>query len=179
MPVEVGIPTPFAKRPARIFYGWWVVSAASVLYALGGGIYWSGFSFYFLPVARELGLSRTSMSLAFGLARLVAGLQGPVAGYLVDRLGPRVMIIFGGALGGLGFILLARTHSYWTFLLVYLGLMVIGFSGGFDLGIMSVANRWFVRRKGRAMSFLWVGLGLGTAFIAPAVGLMVVNLGWR
>jgi MFS family permease len=119
------------------------------------------------------------MSLAFGLARLVGGLQGPIAGYLVDRLSPRVMIIFGGALGGLGFILLARTHSYTTFLLVYLGLMVIGFSGGFDQGIMSVANRWFVRRKARAMSFLWVGLGLGTAFIAPAVGLMVVNLGWR
>jgi MFS family permease len=57
--------------------------------------------------------------------------------------------------------------------------MVIGFSGGFDQGIMSVANRWFVRRKARAMSFLWAGLGLGTAFIAPAVGLMVVNLGWR
>jgi MFS family permease len=165
--------------PGRVFYGWWVVSAVSALYALGSGIYWSGFSFYFLPVARELGLSRTSMSLAFGLARLIGGLQGPIAGYLVDRLSPRVMIIFGGALGGLGFILLARTHSYLSFLLVYLGLMVIGFSGGFDLGIMSVANRWFVRHKARAMAFLWVGLALGTAFIAPAVGLMVVNLGWR
>lgn len=50
--------------PGRVFYGWWVVSTVSLLYALGSGIYWSGFSFYFLPVTRELGLSRTSMSLA-------------------------------------------------------------------------------------------------------------------
>lgn len=179
MPVGVETPGRLARWPGRVFYGWWVVSAVSLLYALGSGIYWTGFSFYFLPVTRELGLSRTSMSLAFGLARLIAGLQGPLAGYLVDRLNPRVMIIFGGALGGLGFILLARTHSYLSFLLAYLGLMVIGFSGGFDQGIMSVANRWFVRYKARAMSLLWVGLALGTAFIAPAVGLMVVNLGWR
>lgn len=168
-----------AKRSARIFYGWWIVAAVSSLYVLGNGVYWSAFSFYFLPVSEELELSRTSISLAPGLARVVGGLQGPVAGYLVDRLGPRLMIIFGGVLGCLGFVLLAHTPNYLTFLLVYLGLVVIGFSGGFDHGILAVTNRWFVRRKARAMSFLWVGISLGTAFVAPLVGLMVVNIGWR
>ena len=89
-----------ARRPGRIFYGWWVITAVSALYALASGTYWSGFSFYFLPITRDLSLSRTSMSLALGLARLVGGLQGPIAGYLVDRLGPRFMIFFGGVLGG-------------------------------------------------------------------------------
>lgn len=168
-----------AKKPSRIFYGWWIIAIVSSLYAVANGIYWVGFSFYFLPVKRDLALSTAAMSLAPGLARLVSGLQGPVAGYLVDRLGPRFMIVFGGVLSGVGFILLAFTHSYLTFLLVYLGLIVIGLSGGFDQGIMSVANRWFVRRKARAMAFLWVGLALGNAFIAPAIGLTIVNLGWR
>ncbi len=89
------------------------------------------------------------------------------------------MIFFGGALGGVGFILLNLTHSYYTFLLVYLGLMVIGFSGGFDQGNISLASRWFVRYRARAMSFLFVGISLGSAFIAPVVGLLVVNIGWR
>lgn len=168
-----------ARIPGGIFYGWWVIVTVSILYVLTTGIYWSSFSFYFIPVAKDLSLSRTSMSVALGLARLVGGLQGPIAGYLVDRLGPRFMIIFGGALGGVGFILLALTHSYLTFLLVYLGLMVVGLSGGFDQGIMSLPSRWFMRHRARAMSFLWVGLGLGTAFIAPVVGVMVVSIGWR
>jgi MFS family permease len=179
VPIGQGVSGIGVIKPGRIFYGWWVIASVSMLYALTNGIYWSGFSFYFLPVTKELGLSRTSMSLVLGLGRLVGGLQGPLAGYLVDRLGPRLMIACGGLMAGLGLILMARSNSYHTFLLVYLGLVAIGFAGGFDQGIISVANRWFVRRKAQALSFLWVGLALGSAFVAPIVGLLVVNIGWR
>lgn len=179
LPIGQGVSGIRLIKPGRIFYGWWVIAAVSLLYAVASGIYWSGFSFYFLPITQDLGISRTSMSLALGLGRLVGGLQGPLAGYLVDRLGPRFMIVIGCALAGIGFILLSRSTSYQTFLLVYLGLVVTGFAGGFDQGIISVANRWFVRRKALAMSVLWVGLALGTAFVVPIVGLMVVNIGWR
>ncbi len=74
-----------ARKAGKTFYGWWVIAAVTPLYALASGTYFSGFSFYFLPVTRELGLSRTSMSLALGLARLAGGIQGPFAGYLVDK----------------------------------------------------------------------------------------------
>jgi MFS family permease len=179
MPVGHGVSGIRVIKPGRIFYGWWVIASVSLLYTLTNGIYWSGFSFYFLPITKDLGLSRTSMSLVLGLGRLVGGLQGPLAGYLVDRLGPRTMIACGGLLAGLGLILLGRSNSYLTFLLIYLGMVAIGFAGGFDQGIISVANRWFVRRKALAFSILWVGLALGSAFVAPIVGLLVVNLGWR
>ena len=119
------------------------------------------------------------MSLALGLARLAGGIQGPFAGYLIDKVGPRRMIAASGALAGLGFILLAFTHNYITFVLVYVGLMAIGMSGGFDQGIIAVANRWFVVRRARAMSVVFVGISLGAAFLAPGVGLIVVHWGWR
>lgn len=179
LPIGQGVSGIRVIKPGRVFYGWWVIAAVSMLYALTNGIYWSGFSFYFLPITKDLALSRTSMSVVLGLGRLVGGLQGPVAGYLVDRLGPRFMIACGGLLAGLGFILLSRSSGYLTFLLVYLGLMSIGFAGGFDQGIIAVANRWFVRRKAQALSVLWVGLALGSAFIVPVVGLLVVKIGWR
>jgi MFS family permease len=179
VPIGQGVSEIRVMKPGRIFYGWWVLASVSLLYTLTNGIYWSGFSFYFLPITKDLGLSRTSMSLVLGLGRLVGGLQGPLAGYLVDRLGPRLMIACGGLLAGLGLILLGRSNSYLTFLLVYLGMVAIGFAGGFDQGIISVANRWFVRRKAQAFSVMWVGLALGSALVAPVVGVLVVNIGWR
>ena len=124
-------------RTGRVFYGWRVLSVTTPLYALASGAYFSGFSFYFLPVTRDLGLSRTSMSLALGLARLAGGIQAPFAGYLIEKVGPRRMIAASGALAGLGFILLAFTQNYLSFVLVYVGLIAIGISGGFDQGIIA------------------------------------------
>jgi MFS family permease len=142
---------PGAKPRRKIFYGWWIVAAGAVLNAMAGGTYWNGFSAYFLPVTRDLGLSRTATSFAYGMARLEGGFEGPAAGYLVDRLGPRTIIAAGGVLAGIGFILLAQTHSFTMFLIVYLGVLSMGMNGGFNHGVMAAVNQWFIRRKGMSI----------------------------
>ncbi|MDP6548930.1 MAG: MFS transporter [Dehalococcoidia bacterium] len=168
-----------ARAGCGIFYGWWIVAAGSILNALGGGTYWMGFSVYFLPVTKALELSRAQTSFAYGLGRLEGGLEGPLAGYLVDRLGPRTMIAFGGLLAGTGFILLSLTHSFSTFLLVYVGVLAMGMNAGFNHGIMAAVNQWFVRRKGLAMSFATMGISIGGAVVTPAVAFLVLTMGWR
>ena len=175
-------PPSSGSNPARrkkIFYGWWIVAAGTVLNTLSGGTYQSGFSVYFLPVTRDFGLSRAATSLAYGLARMEGGFEGPLAGYLVDRLGPRTMIAIGGLLAGLGFILLSLTDSFATFLLVYVGVLAVGMNAGFNHGIMASVNQWFVRRKGLAMSITTTGMSLDGAVITPLVAVIVLNLGWR
>ncbi|MDP7085830.1 MAG: MFS transporter, partial [Dehalococcoidia bacterium] len=92
-----------------------------------------------------LGLNRAATSLAYGLARLEGGIVGPLAGYLVDRLGPRTIITIGGLLAGLGFFLLALTPNFTTFLLVYVGVLALGVHMGFNNGIMAAVNQWFIR----------------------------------
>ena len=173
------IPGWVPRRSSRIYYGWWVVGAGSILYILFSGTYVSGVTFYIIPVSENLNISRTSISSVIGGAWIVGAFQGPITGYLVDRLGPRYMIFVGGVLGGLGFVLLAQTNSYLAFAAVFLGLMALGFSGGFDMGIMSTPSRWFLRRSARAYSLLLAGFPMGSAFLAPVVGLLVVNAGWR
>ncbi len=169
--------TPEGRK--KVFYGWWIVVAGSILNALSGGTYQTGFSVYFLPVTRDFGLSRAATSLAYGLARMEGGFEGPLAGYLVDRLGPRTMIAIGGLLSGLGFILLSQTHSFTTFLIVYVGVLALGMNAGFNHGIMASINQWFVRRKGLAMSITTTGMSVGGAVITPLVAVIVLNLGWR
>ena len=83
--------TPRSKGPLGLFYGWWMVGIAAAVQFLSGGFYQLGFSVYFLPISRDLGLSRTAISLAFSLRSVEGGLDGPFVGYLVDRFGPRFM----------------------------------------------------------------------------------------
>ena len=120
-----------------------------------------------------------AISLAFGLQRLTAGINAPFSGYLVDRFGARRMIPIGGTIAGIGFILFSMVSSYLTFLIVLLGLLSIGFSTGYDQGVLSSPNRWFIRHRARALSYVMAGARIGTLAVAPVVGLMVVHVGWK
>ena len=162
-----------------MFYGWWIVAAGSVISALQDGTYFFGFSMYFLPVTRDFGLSRAATSLVYGLGHLEGGVVGPAAGYLVDRLGPRTMIAIGGVVAGLGFILLATTHSFATFLFVYVGVLSLGIHSGFSHGVMAAVNQWFIRRKALAMSITSMGFSVGGVVITPGIAFLVLTLGWR
>ena len=120
-----------------------------------------------------------AISLAEVLGRLEGGLLGPLAGYVTDRFGPRTMLAFGGITSGLGFILLSLTRSYFFFLLVFVGLISLGFRSGYNNASVPALNQWFRRRRALAMSVASTGNGLGGVVLAPLVGLLVLNLGWR
>src|SRR5690348_18054360 len=82
-----------------------MIGIVSALRILGGGLHQYGFTVFFLPVTNELGLSRAATSLAFSLARAQGSFASPLVGYLVDRYGPKRMMITAAFLAGVGYIL--------------------------------------------------------------------------
>ena len=166
------------RRPPRIFYGWWIVLVSLVADGIKQGSFNRGFTVYVIPIQNDLGLSAAAIGWADTLGRLMGGIQGPIVGYLTDRYGPGVMLAFGGIASGLGFILISFTGNYFFFLLVFVGLMSVGFRSGYNNASIAAINNWFRRRRGLAMSLVSVGHGLGGA-IAPVTGLMVLTFGWR
>jgi MFS family permease len=167
------------REHTRLFYGWWIVIVGCILDAVKGGTFNSGFSLYFLPILHELQLSRAATSLPFSLAKLEAAVEGPLIGYLIDRFDLRVMLVLGTVLAGGGFVLLSYTHSYLTFLLVFMGLLSLGFQAGFNHATMAAVNHWFLRKRAVAMSIVQTGQAIGGVVIFPLVALAVLNLGWR
>src|SRR3970040_3096659 len=109
------------KAPARLYYGWRMIALGASIRMLAGGLHMYGFTVFFLPLSRDLGLSRAGTSLAFSLARAEGAIEGPLAGYMIDRFGARPIMLIGVVLKGVGYILFSRVNSYLTFLLVYLG----------------------------------------------------------
>jgi len=176
---EQKLQTAQAEQPKRLFYGWWIVIIGCIQDAVKGGTFNSAFSLYFLPVLTELHLSRAATSLPFSLAKLESALQGPLIGYLIDRFDIRLMMALGTMLAGLGFILLSFTHTYLSFLLVFMGLLSFGFQVGFNHASMAAVNHWFLRKRGLAMSIVQTGQAIGGVLIFPLVALAVLKFGWR
>src|SRR5439155_21119241 len=83
------------------------------------GLHSFGFTVFFLPLSQDLNLNRTSTSLAFSLARAEGAVEGPIVGHLLERYGPKPIMVAAVLLMGFGYLLLSQVHSYATFLIVY------------------------------------------------------------
>jgi sugar phosphate permease len=164
---------------AGLFYGWRMVAVGCAIRMLGGGFHLYGFTIFFLPITQELGLSRAATSLVFSLARAEGAIEGPAAGYLIDRLGPRPMMLAGVLLSGAGYMLLATVDSYYGLLAVYLGVISLSFSAGFMHSPMVLANTWFIRRRALAMTLISSAIGIGGTIITPVLAFSVQTWGWR
>ena len=171
--------TGLHSRLRNSYYGWRVVAASSFLSIFASSIFSSGFTVLFLPIQRELQLSRTAVSLVFSLARAEAGVGGPVVGWIVDRFDPRPIVLIGGLMAGVGLVVLSGLHSYWSFVGVYVGLVSVGHNTGFGQTLLAVVNRWFVRRKAVAMTILTTSTVIGGAVMVPILSQGVLHLGWR
>lgn len=95
------------QRP-RIFFGWWIVAAGSVASALLAVTRSYGAGLFLIPLITEFGWSRAEVSGAFSLGRLEGGILGPLAGILVDKFGPRAMMLVGVPITAFGFFVLAQ-----------------------------------------------------------------------
>ena len=166
-------------RTRLSFYGWRMVLVGCLFRFLGGGFHFYGFTVFFLPLSADLGINRAQTSLVFSLARAEGALEGPLAGYLIDRYGPRPIMTVAVLLTGLGYVLLFWIHSYVTFLIVYMGVISLAFGAGFMHCPMVLANSWFIRWRARAMALVSCSIGIGGALLAPILGLVVHYHGWR
>ena len=170
--------TATRQGPLGIFYGWWLLGIGAIIVTVGS-LQTGVTSVFFLPIQRDLGLTSAALSLVFTVSRFEGGLEGPVVGWLIDKRGPRLPIIIGAALGGVGLLVLSQANSYLYFFVVYITMVSLGFQMGFLQCMHAVANLWFIRYRTRAMSVYSSSFRVGWAIFTPIVAVMVLNYGWR
>jgi len=154
-----------------------MVGLVSLIRIVGGGLHQFGFTVFFLPISQDLGLSRAATSLAFSLSRAQGAIEAPLVGHLIDRYGPRPIIVTAVFLAGVGYILLSWVNSYASFLTVYLGVICLAFVAGFVHSPLVVANNWFIRQRARAMTVISAAVPVGGALISPLLAVGVASIG--
>ncbi len=146
--------------------------------AMSSGINFHGFGNFIIPLSKEFGWSRTTVSAVFSLARLEAGFIGPAEGWAVDRMGPRKLMLVGIPLMGIGFVLLSQVSGLFTFMLVYILGITLGNSLGMHVPASAAVANWFNKKRGLAFGIMWSGVGLG-GLLVPALGWAIDTYGWR
>jgi MFS family permease len=156
------------------------VAATSFLTLLAiVGIALYGLPFFYDFMVRDFGWSRAQVTSGNAVSKLVVGpLLGFAAGWIVDRFGPRKLMIAGILMVGTALIGLGSIHTLAGFYFFYL-FNAIGYLCGGPLPNQVLLSRWFTGARGRAMGFAYVGIGLGGALV-PIIAVQFVNaFGWH
>ncbi|HXH20527.1 MAG TPA: MFS transporter [Dehalococcoidia bacterium] len=166
------------RRPA-IFYGWYIVGVALVAQFISAGTSAYAAGVFLKPMTEDLGWSRGDFSAVQTVSTVVMGALGLFVGVQVDKRGPRPLMLAGGVISGASLILLSRVESLWQFYLI----RGIGHTAGNALLGNLVVNvtvaRWFVVRRGMAVSIASAGVSMGGVLMAPLASWWVEAYGWQ
>ena len=161
------------------FYGWWMVWLGGFLSSLIKTAINKGFPVFVAPVRDGFGASNAAVALIFSLARAQSGPTGLLAGWFIDRFGPRRAVLVGALLSGGGFLALGYTTSLWAFGVLYLLVVTTGANLGFSYALATLINNWFYRRKAFAMSAFQAVDSFVPAVLVGVVALTIAAWGWQ
>lgn len=174
------IPAATREEDSAAYFGWRVTLASSVgvLFSFASILVYT-FSIFLKPLCDEFRWSRESVSLAFAVAALMIAACSPPIGWLLDRFGPRRVIlpcvtVFGAAFASLA---LLAPHL-WQLYAIFVLLGAVG-NGTAQLAHSRAIATWFERKRGRAFAVLMTGGAVGAALWPPLAELLIERFGWR
>ena len=143
-----------------------------------------GFALYGLPffydfMTKEYGWSRAVVTSGNAAGKLiVAPLFGFLAGWLIDRYGPRSLMMTGALLAGTALIGLSFASTLPMFYLFYV-MNALGYVFGGPLPSQVLISRWFDKNRGKAMGIAYLGIGTGGALVPLIAAGLEKSMGWH
>jgi MFS family permease len=137
-----------------------------------------GLPFFYDFMVRDNGWTRAQVTSGNALSKLVVGpLFGFLAGWTVDRFGPRRLMLAGILMAGLALAGLSVARTLPVFYFFYL-FNALGYVCGGPLPNQVLLSQWFDRARGKAMGFAYLGIGAGGAAAPLVADWLTSRLGW-
>jgi OFA family oxalate/formate antiporter-like MFS transporter len=158
------------------FYRWGQLLMGIVCMAMIANLQY-GWTLFVNPIADKHGWSRAAIQVAFTIFVLTETWLVPIEGYLVDRFGPRPVVLVGGILCGLGWVLNSFADSL---MLLYVAAAVGGIGAGAVYGTcVGNALKWFPDRRGLAAGLTAAGFGAGSAITIVPISAFIKSNGYE
>ena len=167
----------FSKKKPNIFYGWWIVFSAGIVQWYSSAVFWRGFPPFFDAILNTFGWSSAATGAALSIQRSESGLISPFVGTVINKFGPKRVMAFGILLTGGAFIWMSRMQDLWEFYFA-ITILTLGMSFGTFIIFVAVVGNWFNKNRGKAISILMSGAGLG-GITVPLLVLGIDEFGWR
>jgi MFS family permease len=157
---------------------WTIVTAAFVTFAVSAGLMHS-YPVFFVAFLAQFGWTRAETSVAYSVSQLLTGAVSPAIGVMVDRLGPRRLVLLGGVLLTVGLALSAEVSALWHLVALYGVVKTVGANCLGLVVLTPLVTTRFIEKRGLVLSIVQSANGFGRAASAPVVQFLISTIGWR
>lgn len=178
MPQDDATDNRIAHAAGNAATPWVVLGVVWLTLGAAYGIFFS-FPIFFIPLIEEFRWSRGLTAGAYSLSAVMQGILSPVIGMLVDRVGPRPIILAGVVFLSAASMLASLIQSPWH---LYLFTGVLAAAGVTAVGWVpssSLLSRWFSHHRGRMIGLAFSGMGIGVLGVGPLAQWLIAREGWR
>jgi MFS family permease len=162
----------------RVFYGWVIVGAAFAVAFSEAPTRSALISVFVVPMSEDFNWSRTALTGAISLGAALSSVIAPVVGPILDRRGPRAVLVVSVAATGGAILGLAFVRSLWQFYVLMVLARALSSSAVMMATSVAVAN-WFIRRRGRAMAISRSGTWVAIPVFILLSQILLPLHGWR
>src|SRR5580693_8126128 len=168
--------TQVSARPRDAYQA--AATAFVVLFCVVGISLW-GLPFYYDFMVQQFGWTRAQVTSGNALSKLIIGPAfGFTAGWIIDRFGPRRLMMIGILMAGVALVGLGWISSLGMFYFFYF-FNALGYVCGGPLPNQVLLTQWFDRSRGKAMGFAYLGIGIGGATVPWISHMLVQHFGWQ
>jgi MFS family permease len=158
-------------------YRWVIVAAGGFMGCIAIGSIFS-LPVFLQPMSAATGWSRTAISFAMTLDFVAMGVASFAWGMMMDRFGPRIVLLAGSSILGFGLVLASRSSTVEEFQFLYGVLVGVG-GGAIFAPLMATVTGWFDRHRSLAVSLVSAGMGVAPMTVAPIAAQLVSKYDWR
>jgi len=167
-------------RGKPVYYGWVMVVGLSIVTMVSMGMLGINFGLFIEPMSRDLGVGQAFFGWAQSGRLLGSASSGFVLGHILDRYGSRVPLAIAGLLVLGAMLLIARVTEGWQLIALFVFVGLVGLQGvGGNLYTMVSVSNWFMRKRSKAMSRVFLGTPIGIFIVAPLTAYFIGTIGWR
>lgn len=143
------------------------------------GIMFYGLPFFYDFWVKDFGWTRATVTSGIAMGKVIVGpIFGFAAGWIIDRFGPKRLMLSGIIMGGVALIGLGTMTSLWQFYLFYF-FNALGYMCGGPLPNQVLIARWFTKSRGRAMGVAYLGIGIGGMLVPQIARWLNMEFGWH
>jgi len=161
----------------KIYYGWYIVAASLFIIILDGLLLYS-FGVFLPYINDDFGFTRAEGSALFSFRSLLLAPGFIIAGRLIDKYDPRIVILGGGSIAALGMILSGFAQNTWQLILFYSVFVGLGDTVLY-ITCVAVVSRWFTKRRAFVIGIITTGVPLSGLITNPLTASLINNFGYR